>query len=390
MKCPKCHTENPANSIKCKNCGHIFNARKVLGLRFFSQILIIAFFALTVIGVFGPILTNIPGILPGSEARYDAGFLYFFNNMWTEVLAYKGAGILGYGFTFARALIVSISCIVGVVGVLVTLFISIIKMFQAHHKNQYARLSIRKMFLYSFIPALQYLVLVRFNFINSAYYVYWNEFDATHMGWGAILILIGLVAGFIAVVIEEVPQLEKVDNVGLTRYIAFRIVTCLLVVVAFAGTASYLNYSITLSSTTDPELVVYHQNVFDILTRAYASGDLEALQTIIARAVPAIVMGALAIVATFFAIYNTFTKKRLLLWISVDVVIVCSILCGVFSQSLIKEFYNRSSEYICVTTLGSSTTCTIVAGALAIIALGYEFLNERHGGNLFIKKEDNE
>lgn len=387
MKCPKCHTENPANSIKCKKCGTIFNSRKVLGLRFFSQILIIAFFALTIVGVFGPIHTNIQGLLPNSEVRWDANFLYIFDGMWREVLAYKGAGTLGYGLVLTRALVITISCIVAIGGVLVTLFISSIKMFQAHHKNQYARLSIRKMFLYSFIPALQYLVLVRFNFYNSAYYVNDGFLDASKTGWGGILIIIGLIAGFIAVVIEETPQLEGVDNIGLTRYIAFRIVTCLLVVTAIAGTAGYLNYSITYASTTVPELVVYHQNVFDIVTRVCTSGDMEALRAITAQAAVAISMGALVIVAVFFAIYNTFTKKRFLLWISVDLVIICSILCGVFSQSLAKEFYSGSSD-ICVTTLGSSTTITIAIGALAIIALAYEFLNERHGGNLFIKKED--
>lgn len=388
MKCPKCHTENPANSIKCKNCGHLFNFRKALGLRFFSQILIIIFFALTIVGVFGPILTNIKGLIPNSDVRWDGGLLYFFNGMWTELLYYKGSGLLGYGYALFRCLVVGISCIVAIGGVLVTLFISSIKMFQAHHKNQYARLSIRKMFLYSFIPALQYLVIVRFNFYNSAYDALTGEADMTAMGWGAILILIGLIAGFIAVVIEEAPQLEKVDNIGLTRYIAFRIVTCLLVLTAFIGTASYLNYTFTDTALPQPYTFVYHQNVFDVLAQAYASGNPHSVELVSNYAIGAIITGAIVIVAVFFAIYNTFTKKRALLWISVNAVIVFSIVCGILSKLLLQQYGAAIGGGDYLASLGASTTNTIAVGALAIIALAYEFLNERHGGNLFIKKEE--
>lgn len=387
MKCPKCNTINPDNSITCKKCGHIFNFRKVLGMRFFSQILIILFFVLTIVGVLGPILTNTRGILVDSQVRTDTNFMYFFSNMWAELLAYKGANIQGYHFQLFRCIILGLSCVVAIGGTITTLLVSLIKMFQSHHKNQYARLSIRKMFLYSFIPALQYLVLVRFNFYSTSYNAFTGARDMTSMGWGAILILIGLVAGFVAVVIEEVPQLEKVDSVGLTRYIAFRIVTGLLIVAAFVGTASYVSYSYTATVVTEPYPVVCHENVVSLFNNILLSGREQGFTTLLTYSSLSIATGGVAIIALFFTIYNTFTKRRGLLWISINVFIVCSVVCGVLARIAADNFFDQAAgKYL--TTLGSATTNSIVIGALAIIALAYEFLNEKHGGNLFVKKED--
>ena len=387
MKCPKCNTVNPDNSITCKKCGHIFSLRKALGMRFFSQILIILFFALTIVGVLGPILTNTKGILVDSQVRTDANFMYFFSNMWAELLAYKGANIQGYHFQFFRCIVLSLSCIVAIGGVITTFLVSMVKMFRSHHKNQYAKLSIRRMFLYSFIPALQYLVLVRFNFYSTSYNAFTGARDMTRMGWGAILILVGLIAGFVAAIIDEIPQVEDDDNVGLTSYIAFRIVTGLLIVAAFVGTASYVSYSVTSAVAPEPYPTVCHQNVVTLFNSILLSGKEAGLGYLLAYSSLSIITGGLAIIALFFTIYNTFTRRRGLLWISLNVFVLCSIACGVLTRLAADKFFEQAADKY-LTTLGSATTNTIAIGILAIIALGYEYLNEKKGGNFLVKKED--
>ncbi|MCQ2794810.1 MAG: zinc ribbon domain-containing protein [Bacilli bacterium] len=382
MECPKCHTNNPDGSIRCANCGYRFRGIRVLGIKLFSKLAMVLFFALTFVGVFGPILCNIQGILPETQVHYDADFLYFFDKMWVELLAYHGSNLAGYGFTMFRCLVLGISCMVAIGGIAITMIVCAIKIFQSYHNNKFATLSSRKMFLFSFIPALQYLVLVRFNFYNSEYNPFTGGKVFTNMGWGSILIILGLIFGIIGVAMEEAPQLEKVDNVDLTRYITFRIATALLIVVAFVGTSSYLNYSYMDYTATEPYAIVYHQNIFDIVTKAYISGSYEVLVAIRGYAIPAIITGSLTIVSLFFAIYNTFTNRRVMLWISVDTMIIMSVVCGVLSRSLVETFYGNGYKAI----LSAATTNTLAVGAVCIVVLLYNLLRERHG-DLFAKTQ---